>query len=120
MWSSFWSHAREWPSGGEIDIMEGVNLQTVNQVALHTVTGCYASSTETSTAANGLLASTNCDHSVNANQGCTFTDTRNVSYGAALAENGGGIFAAELSSDAISVWFFPVSFLLLFSSEFCD
>lgn len=100
--------------------MEGVNLQTVNQVALHTVTGCYASSTETSTAPNGLLASTNCDHSVNANQGCTFTDTRNVSYGAALAENGGGIFAAELSSDAISVWFFPVSFLLLFSSEFCD
>ncbi|GAA5834858.1 hypothetical protein JCM5353_004902 [Sporobolomyces roseus] len=107
VWSSMWSHAREWPSGGEIDIMEGVNLQTVNQVALHTVTGCYAESTEPSTSPNGLLASTNCDHSVNANQGCTFTDTRNVSYGAALAENGGGIFAAELSSDAISVWFFP-------------
>ncbi|GAA5975716.1 hypothetical protein JCM5350_002704 [Sporobolomyces pararoseus] len=108
VWPAAWSHAVSWPSGGEIDIFEGVNLQPQNQVALHSVAGCYASPT-TETSPNGILESTNCDYTVNANQGCTFTDTRNSSYGAGFAENGGGVYAAELSSDAISVWFFPRS-----------
>ncbi|GAA5884533.1 hypothetical protein JCM16303_000015 [Sporobolomyces ruberrimus] len=107
VWGAMWTHARSWPSGGECDIFEGVNLQSQNQVALHTVAGCYAPSTDTSTSPNGLLQSTNCDYTVNANQGCTYTDARNASYGAQLAANGGGIFAMEMSSDAISVWFFP-------------
>ncbi|GAA5838567.1 hypothetical protein JCM3766R1_006014 [Sporobolomyces carnicolor] len=106
VWPAFWSHAVSWPSGGEIDIFEGVNLQPQNQVALHSVAGCYAAQTG-NTSPNGVLESTNCDYLVNANQGCTFTDTRNASYGAGFAQNGGGVFAAELSSDAISVWFFP-------------
>jgi hypothetical protein len=25
-----------WPQGGEIDIMEGINMQTTDQIALHT------------------------------------------------------------------------------------
>ncbi|GAA5929365.1 glycoside hydrolase family 16 protein [Sporobolomyces koalae] len=107
VWPAFWSHAVSWPSGGELDIFEGVNLQPTNQIALHTVAGCYAPSSETATSPNGLLQSTNCDYTVNANQGCTFTDTRNASYGAGFAASGGGMFVGELSSDAISVWFFP-------------
>lgn len=110
VWGAMWTHARSWPSGGECDIFEGVNLQSQNQVALHTVAGCYAPSADTSTSPNGLLQSTNCDYTVNANQGCTYTDARNASYGAQLAANGGGIFAMEMSSDAISVWFFPVRY----------
>ncbi|GAA5913727.1 glycoside hydrolase family 16 protein [Sporobolomyces salmoneus] len=106
LWPAFWTHGVSWPSGGEIDIFEGVNLQDVNQVALHTVLGCEAEQTLEVTP-NGVLRSTNCDYTVNANQGCTFTDTRNVSYGADFAANGGGVFVAELASDSISAWFFP-------------
>jgi len=117
IWPAFWTHAVSWPSGGEIDIFEGVNLQPQNQVALHSVAGCEASPTS-ETSPNGVLQSTNCDYTQNANQGCTFTDTRNASYGAGFAQNGGGIYAAELSSDAISVWFFPVGSKVFFSAVF--
>ncbi|GAA6058766.1 hypothetical protein JCM10212_001882 [Sporobolomyces blumeae] len=106
VWPAFWTHAVSWPSGGELDIFEGVNLQQTNQVALHTVAGCYSSDTNV-TAPHGTLQSTNCDYTVAANQGCTFVDERNASYGEAFARQGGGVYAAELSSDAISVWFFP-------------
>ncbi|BGP40390.1 hypothetical protein JCM10450v2_004372 [Rhodotorula kratochvilovae] len=102
-WPAFWAHAVSWPSGGEVDFFEGVNLQQTNQVAMHTVPGCYADNT---TAATGDLTFTNCDHGVEANRGCTYVDPRNASYGAAFAAAGGGVYAAELASDGISVWFF--------------
>ncbi|GAA5893535.1 hypothetical protein JCM8208_000824 [Rhodotorula glutinis] len=87
-WPAFWSHAVSWPSGGEVDFFEGVNLQETNQVAMHTLTF------------------NNCDHGVEANKGCTYVDPRNASYGADFAAGGGGVYAAELASDGISVWFF--------------
>ncbi|BGP16205.1 hypothetical protein JCM10213_007063 [Rhodosporidiobolus nylandii] len=104
-WPAMWLHARAWPSGGEIDVFEGVNNAETNQVALHTVAGCYSSNT--SSVENGILGSTNCDYTVAANEGCTYRDTRNESYGEAFAANGGGVWAAELASTGISVWFFP-------------
>ncbi|GAA6006829.1 hypothetical protein JCM10207_009109 [Rhodosporidiobolus poonsookiae] len=103
-WPAFWAHAASWPSGGEIDMFEGVNLQTTNQVALHTVAGCYANTT---TSATGDLSFGNCDYTVQANRGCTYVDQRNASYGAAFAAGGGGVFAGQLASEGISVWFFP-------------
>ncbi|TNY24713.1 glycoside hydrolase family 16 protein [Rhodotorula diobovata] len=103
-WPAFWAHAVSWPSGGEIDFFEGVNLQETNQVAMHTVSGCYA---DNATQATGELTFNNCDHGVDANRGCTFVDPRNGSYGADFAAGGGGVYAAELASDGISVWFFP-------------
>ncbi|GAA5940449.1 hypothetical protein JCM3775_005094 [Rhodotorula graminis] len=102
-WPVFWSHAVSWPSGGEVDFFEGVNLQETNQVAMHTVTGCYADNTSVPT---GELTFNNCDHGVEANKGCTYVDPRNSSYGADFAAGGGGVYAAELASDGISVWFF--------------
>lgn len=30
----------EWPAGGEIDIIEGVNTDTANQATLHTAPNC--------------------------------------------------------------------------------
>ncbi|GJN90638.1 hypothetical protein Rhopal_003650-T1 [Rhodotorula paludigena] len=105
VWPAFWTHAVSWPSGGECDIVEGVNLQEANGVALHSVAGCFAA--DGTGVPTGELTATNCDHTVNANQGCTFEDTRNASYGPEFAQGGGGVYAMELSSEAISVWFFP-------------
>lgn len=49
----------------------------------------------------------NCDTTANFNSGCTFRDTRETSNGAAFAQNGGGVFAGELTKDGVSIWFFP-------------
>lgn len=85
---------------------------------MHTVSGCYA---DNATQATGELTFNNCDHGVDANRGCTFVDPRNGSYGADFAAGGGGVYAAELASDGISVWFFPVRlfFCLLFAQAAC-
>lgn len=108
VWPAFWTHARSWPSGGEQDIFEGVNLDYRNQAALHTVVGCTVANTTTNVTQTGTLTYDNCDYSVAANHGCTYQDARNESYGQPFADAGGGMYVAETSSDAISMWFFPV------------
>ncbi|KAL6703448.1 nicotinate-nucleotide diphosphorylase (carboxylating) [Coniothyrium glycines] len=46
-WPAFWllSGTAEWPVGGEIDILEGVNDYETNAVTLHTSTGCVVDNT---------------------------------------------------------------------------
>jgi hypothetical protein len=41
-WPAFWSTSRRgpWPTGGEIDIVEGVHRETNNLMSLHTLPGC--------------------------------------------------------------------------------
>ena len=40
-WPAFWTvSAQQWPYGGEIDIIEGVNLQMQNLASLHTSANC--------------------------------------------------------------------------------
>ena len=40
VWPSFWLVGPNWPSMGEIDIIEGVNGATTNTMTLHTSSGC--------------------------------------------------------------------------------
>jgi len=40
--------ADPWPEMGEIDIIEGVNQQSVNAMALHTSAGCAVENTTVS------------------------------------------------------------------------
>ncbi|GJN93472.1 hypothetical protein Rhopal_006529-T1 [Rhodotorula paludigena] len=61
----------------------------------------------TSANAEGTLLYGNCDANVNFNSGCTYRDPRTSSYGAGLAAAGGGVYAAQLSTDGFSMWFFP-------------
>lgn len=35
-----WMYGPNWPASGEIDIIEGVNLNTHNSITLHTSPGC--------------------------------------------------------------------------------
>ena len=79
---------------GEIDIIEGVNLMTFNQMALHTQAGCLAANgtDETSQQGGG-------DCSVPS--GCTVVEKTPNSYGQAFADNGGGVWATQFDVTGI-------------------
>ncbi|KAH7885188.1 glycoside hydrolase family 16 protein [Phlebopus sp. FC_14] len=106
VWPAWWSQAPLWPQGGEIDTFEGVNMQTNNQMSLHTEPGCtQVSPNETS----ALVNSTDCSYQANNNQGCIVTDPSTASFGAGFAGAGGGAFVTEFATSGISIWFFPRS-----------
>lgn len=108
-WPAFWTTGPDWPSQGEIDIIEGVNDQSSNSMTLHTGPGC---SITNNGGFSGSIATSNCD--INAagqsqNQGCGIAANNDETYGEGLNNIGGGVYATEWTSSAISVWFFPRS-----------
>ncbi|KIX09630.1 uncharacterized protein Z518_00711 [Rhinocladiella mackenziei CBS 650.93] len=108
-WPAFWMLGPDWPDNGEIDIIEGVNTQSTNSMALHTDAGCSITNTG---AFSGSLETDNCD--VNAanqatNAGCSIHSGDSSSFGSGFNSNGGGVYATEWTSQAISIWFFPRS-----------
>ncbi|PCH36174.1 glycoside hydrolase family 16 protein [Wolfiporia cocos MD-104 SS10] len=105
-WPAFWSLSQKgpWPAGGEIDIIEGVNMDTQNLMSLHTSPGCTMPQQRLET---GTVTSTNCDANVNYNQGCGVQDAAG-SFGVPFNARGGGWYAmARTQQDGIRVWFWP-------------
>jgi hypothetical protein len=104
VWPAWWANGPNWPYGGEIDILEGVNNQARNQATLHTSDGC----TTSSDIATGQMLSANCGVLNGDNSGCGFADTNNDnSYGKSFNDNRGGVYAMQWVNSGISVWFFP-------------
>jgi hypothetical protein len=83
-----------WPNDGEIDIIEGINLNTNNQMAIHATEGCYHSG---NTNQLGSTGTTNCSQG----SGCTVGETSANSYYTGFAEAGGGIFATQFDVSGI-------------------
>ncbi|KAI9931601.1 hypothetical protein ASPWEDRAFT_105915 [Aspergillus wentii DTO 134E9] len=108
-WPAFWMlGSGTWPNNGEIDIIEGVNDQTKNQMALHTTSGCSIDKS----GFKGKLGTSNCDVKASGqsdNEGCTITAGSTKSYGSGFNSGNGGVYATEWTSDAINIWFFPHS-----------
>jgi hypothetical protein len=102
VWPAYWTAARTWPAGGEIDIMENVNQATINQMSLHTSPGC--SITQGATGMTGTVSTTNCGDP--SNSGCIVQDLRPTSYGAGFNAAGGGMWVTEFANESISIWFF--------------
>ncbi|KAF7588635.1 hypothetical protein BBP40_005446 [Aspergillus hancockii] len=105
-WPAFWLVGPNWPNNGEIDVIEGVNEQVGNQMALHTSDSCSINNA----GFTGSLLTPNCY--VNApgqasNAGCGIKDNSAQSYGNTFNSINGGVFATEWTSEAISIWFFP-------------
>jgi hypothetical protein len=92
--------------GGEIDIFEGVNLQSSNFMALHTSPGCSMPNGITQT---GTPRSVDCDSSPGHNDGCSVADTRAKSYGQAFSDAGGGVWVTQFDTNGIKIWFVTVS-----------
>ncbi|KAK5073405.1 hypothetical protein LTR70_010290 [Exophiala xenobiotica] len=110
-WPAFWllSTSATWPNGGEVDIIEGVNTQNYNTMAVHTNAGCSISSNGSMT---GKIVTDNCDVSAPGqatNQGCAIKTGNTNSYGDGFNAVGGGAYATEWTSSGISIWFFPRS-----------
>jgi len=106
-WPAFWSLSQKgpWPSGGEIDIIEGVNEATENMISLHTLPNCTMPQTRLQT---GTTVSTNCDVAYNYNQGCGTQVPQPISYGKGFNSIGGGFYAVARSKESgIKVWFWP-------------
>lgn len=106
-WPAFWLLGANWPNDGEVDIIEGVNSATTNNMAMHTDSGCSITNTG---AFSGIMETDNCD--VNApnqdtNAGCSIRSTNSETFGDGFNSIGGGVYATEWTSSAINIWFFP-------------
>ncbi|KAM6497182.1 endo-beta-glucanase [Amanita muscaria] len=103
-WPAVWTDGPDWPNGGEIDIIEGVNDQSPNSATLHTNANCTMVANRPQL---GTVKQDDCDVSVNFNAGCGVSFPTSNSYGPAFNQNGGGWYAMERSPTHIRVWFWP-------------
>lgn len=83
-------NAHSWPKNGEIDIIEGANLQIGNKNTMHTTDGCSFDG-----------------RTCLGNMGCAKPKWGGANvYGDGFNANHGGIFAMEWTSHHIGFWFF--------------
>jgi len=100
------SQAGPWPAGGEIDIIEGVNLNKRNLASLHTLPNCTMP--QNFRVMKGESTSINCDTNFNFNQGCGVNFTGSGTYGSPFNQQGGGWYVMErTAAQGISIWFWP-------------
>ncbi|KAI0391204.1 glycoside hydrolase family 16 protein [Xylariaceae sp. FL0594] len=100
-WPAFWTVGPNWPHSGEIDIIEGVNMQETSAITLHTGSGCKFS--------KASWSAKDCGSPGDASQGCGKSSQDHRTYGAKFNEIGGGVYAVQWTSNAINVFFFPRS-----------
>lgn len=111
-WPAAWTTTvKQWPWGGEIDVVEGANSLgnnsipavfqsnpkaegNVNVVSLHTAPNCYVAAANASapTMMTGKVASTDCSGLSPGNLGCG-TEIPGRSFGIAFNNGGGGVYA---------------------------
>jgi len=100
-WPAWWLVGPNWPSGGEIDIIEGVNTGQYDQTTLHTNAGCDMSKVD-KTSYTGHSTSPNCL----GNNGCGIVANM-MNYGAPFNSAGGGVYVMEWSTTFIRTFYFP-------------
>ncbi|KAI1385035.1 glycoside hydrolase family 16 protein [Hypoxylon trugodes] len=95
-WPAFWTVGPNWPYDGEIDVIEGVNLDTNTTYTLHTGPSC-------------TFTQGDCNAPGTGNIGCgtSSQDTQTLADG--FNAIGGGVFALEWTASAINIFFFPRS-----------
>ncbi|TAQ85301.1 hypothetical protein B7494_g6365 [Chlorociboria aeruginascens] len=104
VWPAFWTTGPGWPAGGEIDIIENVNLATSDAMTLHTSANC--SMADTGSNPSSTLSDPDCN-SGDAHNGCSITTPDDTSFGSGFNSVNGGVYAMEWTSDLIQVFFFP-------------
>ncbi|KAI0286661.1 concanavalin A-like lectin/glucanase domain-containing protein [Russula aff. rugulosa BPL654] len=108
-WPAFWTDGANWPVTGEIDIVEGVNNYTNNQVTVHANTGCQLPTNNVTALgiSGSIVSGTNCAALQTNNEGCGVRASQTNSFGEPFNNNGGGVYAMLWDNTGVSVWFFP-------------
>lgn len=104
-WPALWSFGGDWPSKGEIDIIEGVNSQSANEITLHT-NGTCTMAEGNAAASTKFSATTDCSAG-DGSTGCPQTTTSTSTFGKGLNAAGGAIYAMLWDNESISVYLFP-------------
>lgn len=103
-WPAFWLVGPNWPNNGEIDIIEGINSNSDNTFVAHTSKGCTFDNQD-STVMRGKFDTTfGLDCSLG---GCGGAFNYQWSYGEQHNAVAGGVWAMELKSDSIKIWYWP-------------
>ena len=137
VWPAFWMTDEDhWPNHGEIDILEGINTQSVVKTALHTSESCSMFAHVPAWAKTGVwdtstglpdtftgqpnyinrVEADNCwvmaPHQW-ANQGCVAVSTENGTIGEPMNEIGGGVYVLEWDpvNGYIRSWVFKQGFI---------
>ena len=102
-----WSLGPDWPKQGEIDIIEGVNAQSRNAMALHTESDCVIAPNGSF---SGIINTVNCN--VDAadqpkNVGCRVDAVDDGTFGAGFNAQSGGVYVMQWTASAVKVWMFP-------------
>jgi hypothetical protein len=98
-WPAFWTtQETNWPAGGEIDIIEGVNTNNYNTMTLHTSPGCTVPTNKDNE--TGIPGRGDCT----GHQGCSITDYDTWSYGTLFNANQGGVWAMQWEDSGIYIW----------------
>ena len=87
--------------------MEGVNENEAAEFTIHTGPGC---SIADDGMFSGTMTTSDCDVEAAGqlpNVGCNIVGDSPQTFGAPFNSNGGGVYAMEWTSEAISMWFFP-------------
>ncbi|KAH8828301.1 concanavalin A-like lectin/glucanase domain-containing protein [Flagelloscypha sp. PMI_526] len=93
VWPSFWTlGSGVWPNGGEIDVIETINLMTTNQMALHTNPGCFQTLPDGIQSQLGTTGERNCS----TDRGCIVSETKPNPVGENFAKAGGGVWAVQM------------------------
>ncbi|KAA1470227.1 glycoside hydrolase family 16 protein [Dentipellis sp. KUC8613] len=112
-WPAWWSSGPNWPDGGEIDVVEGVNNVGTNQMTLHSDSGCTLTKNPSGSKDiqefTGNVLGTQCASSNNNNAGCAISDTDNRSFGPSFNSAGGGVFVHTMDESGIKMWHFARS-----------
>lgn len=100
----------QWPSGGEIDILENVNdMYSYNQASIHVKDDCYVSTDAKQQ--SGVTEFPNCNAEANESSGCriAMNNTKSVTWGSDLNNKGGGVVAMQRdfskNGKGIRMWF---------------
>ncbi|GAA5968633.1 hypothetical protein JCM3765_004147 [Sporobolomyces pararoseus] len=104
-WPAWWTNGQNWPAGGEIDIIEGVNNQPENSITIHVSDSECKQDPDVDITGKPIPENDDCNANVKSNQGCSYREVADDSYGEPFNKAGGGVLVTSFTKDSIDVWF---------------